>query len=93
MDTRQRQVLHGDQSILSSIPSWTARFGLFLVCCKVERDEEKEVGAEDYDASNGSEFFTSTFTGIWHPWEVSASEVGVRGEVDKAEIDNELGNL
>lgn len=66
---------------------------VLLIGSDIERDEKEEVRAEDTHASERSELLTSALAGVWHVWEVGAGEVGVRGEVDEAEIDNELDDL
>ena len=66
---------------------------ILLIGSDIERDEKEEIRAEDTHASERSELLTSALAGVWHIREVGAGEVGVRGEVDEAEIDDELDDL
>lgn len=45
-------------------------FAVLLVGCEVEGDEQEEVGADYAHAGESSEFLSSAFSCIRHPWEV-----------------------
>ena len=81
-------VLKGASSLATS-----SLLSILLVGRDVERYEEEEVRAENTHAGEGSELLTSALASVWHVWKVSAGEVGVGGEVDEAEVDNELDDL
>lgn len=66
---------------------------ILFISGDIERDEKEEIRAEDTHASERSEFLTSALAGVWHVREVGAGEVGVRSEVDEAEIDDKLDDL
>lgn len=83
-------ILHLNQSAGGTVAALLC--GL-LVGCGVEGEEKEEVGAENGHASEGGELLTSTDTHVGHVGEVSESEVGVRGEVDEAKVDDKLDDL
>lgn len=64
-----------------------------LVGGDVKSDEEHEVGREDAHAREGGELLAGADAGGWEPGEVAGGEVGVGGEVDEAQVDDELGDL
>lgn len=78
------EVLHVDQRFLASVAAGTAGLSGLVVGGNVEGDEEDQVGADDADTSQGSEFLTGTLAHVREPREVGGGEVGVRGEVDEA---------
>lgn len=69
------------------------RLALLLVRGEVEGDEEDQVGAEGDDTSKGSELLASALASVGHPGPVGRGEVGVRGEVDEAEVNDKLDDL
>lgn len=83
-------VLHLNQSAGGTVA--TLLCGL-LVGSGVEGEEEDEVRAENGHTSKGGKLLTGADTHVGHVGEVSEGEVGVRGEVDEAEVDDELENL
>lgn len=66
---------------------------MLAVGCEVEGDEEDEVGGKNSHASEGSEFLAGASAHVGSPGEVDIGEVGVGGEVDEAEVDDELDDL
>ena len=64
-----------------------------LVRRDVESNEQNQVTRQDAHASEGGKLLASADTSRRQPWEVARREVGVRGEVDEAEIDDELDDL
>lgn len=83
-------VLHLNQSTGGTV---AALLGGLLVGCGVERKEEQEVGAENGHTSEGGELLAGTDAHVGHVGEVSEGEVGVRGEVDEAKVDDKLDDL
>lgn len=83
-------VLHFDQSAGSAA---TALLDGLLVGGDVESDEQNEVAGQDAHASESSELFAGALAGGRKPGEVAGGEVGVGGEVDEAQVDDELGDL
>ena len=83
-------ILHLNESTGSA--SATLLDGL-LVGGDVESNEEDEVAGQDAHASERSELLAGADAGAWEPGEVAGGEVGVGGEVDEAEVDDELGDL
>jgi hypothetical protein len=83
-------VLHLNQSTGSTVAAGLC--GL-LVGCGVEGEEEKEVRAENGHTSEGGELLTGADTHVGHVGEVSEGEVGVRGEVNEAKVDDKLEDL
>lgn len=71
------EVLHIDQGLLASVAAGTSGLGGLVVSGNVERDEENEVGADDANASHGSELLTGALAHVGEPREVSGGEVGV----------------
>lgn len=83
-------VLHLNQSAGGTVAALL--LGL-LVGGGVEGEEQKEVGAENGHTSKGGKLLTGADTHVGHVGEVSEGEVGVRGEVDEAEVDDKLDDL
>ena len=83
-------VLHLDQRTRS--PSATGALRL-LVGSGVESEEENEVAGQDDHAGKRSKLLAGAVAHVGHPGEVGVGEVGVRGKVDKAEVDDELDDL
>ena len=83
-------ILHLNESAGSASATLLDRL---LVGGDVESDEEDEVAGQDAHASERSELLASADAGAREPGEVAGGEVGVRGEVDEAEVDDELGDL
>lgn len=63
------------------------------VAVDVEGNEEEEVGGQETTAVDGSKLLAGTVAHVGHPGPVRGGEVGVRGKVDKAQIDDELDDL
>lgn len=78
------EVPHVDQRLLASVAAGTSSLGSLVVGGNVERDEKNQVGANDANTSQGSEFLAGALAHVGHPGEVSRGEVGVGGEVDEA---------
>lgn len=57
---------------------------VFLVGCKVEGDEEDEVGADDTHSGESGKFLSGAFARVRHPGEVGRGEVGVGCEINEA---------
>lgn len=89
----KRKIFHGNKSFSASVPPGSSRNGLFAIGSEVERDKQHQVGAEDDQTRDSRKFLSSAGSRIWHEWEISAGEVGVRSEVHKAQVDDELDNL
>lgn len=81
---RNFKVPHVDQRFLASVAAGTSSLGGLIVGGNVEGDEQDQVGADDADTSQGSEFLTGTLAHVGKPREVGRGEVGVRGEVNEA---------
>lgn len=75
------------------LPSPSAFRVVFLIGCEIETDEEQQIAAQYAHARKGGEFLSSAFPGRGEGREVGTAEVGVGGEVDEAEIDDELNDL
>lgn len=78
------EVAHVDQGLLASVAARTADLGFLLIGGDVEGDEQEQVGGDDTDTSESSEFLTGALAHVGGPREVSRGEVSVRSEVDKA---------
>jgi hypothetical protein len=83
-------ILHLDQGAGSAAA--TLLNGL-LVGGDVESDEQNEVAGQNAHAGERSELLTGADAGGGEPGEVAGGEVGVGREVDKAQVDDELGDL
>lgn len=81
---REGLILHLDQGAGSAAA--TLLNGL-LVGGNVESDEQNEVAGQDAHTSERGELLTGADTGGGEPGEVAGGEVGVGGEVDKAQVD------
>lgn len=81
---RNFEVLHVDQRFLASVATGTSGLGGLVIGGNIERDEQDQVGADDADTGQSSEFLTGTLAHVREPREVGGGEVGVRGEVDEA---------
>jgi hypothetical protein len=90
LGSRERLVLHFDQSTGSAS---TALLHRLLVGGNIEADEQDQVAGQDAHSGECSELLAGADAGAREPREVAGGEVGVRGEVDEAEVDNELGDL
>jgi len=64
-----------------------------LVGGRVEADEQDEVAAQDTTTGKRGKLFTGTTPRVGDPGPVGRGEVGVRGEVNKAKINDELDDL
>lgn len=69
------------------------RLAALLVRGKVEGDEEDQVRRQDAHAGKGGKLLAGAAAGVGHAGEVGRGEVGVRGKVDEAEINDELDDL
>lgn len=69
------------------------RLSFLLVGGQVEGDEQHQVRADDADARERGELLTGALTGVGQVREVGRGEVVVGGEVDEAEVDDELDDL
>jgi len=87
------KVLHLDGGQLAGVAAGPPCLGGALIGGEVKGDEEEEVGAQDAHAGESSKFLASAAARVRHPLEVGAGEVGVGGEVDEAEVDDELQDL
>ena len=83
-------ILHLNESAGSASAALLDRL---LVGGDVESDEENEVAGQNAHASERSELLAGADAGAREPREVAGGEVGVGGEVDEAEVDDELGDL
>ena len=83
-------VLHFDQSASGTA---AAPPDGFLVSGDVEADEQDEVRAQDAHSGESGEFLTGAGTRGGEPGEVAGGEVGVGGEVDETQVDDELDDL
>jgi hypothetical protein len=66
---------------------------LLLVGGEVEGDEQNEVRADGNDTGESSKLLARALSSVGHPGEVGRGEVGIRGEVDETEINDELNDL
>lgn len=73
-------ILHFDKGTGGAASAALLWWGL-LVGREVEGDEEQEVRGQDTHASEGGEFFACAATGVGHPREIGAREIGVAGWV------------
>lgn len=90
LGSRERLILHLNESTGSA----SAALGLgLLVSGNVESDEQNQVAGQDAHAGERSELLASADAGARQPGEVAGGEVRVGGEVDEAEVDDELGDL
>jgi hypothetical protein len=87
---REGLILHLDQGAGSAAATLLNRL---LVGGDVESNEQDEVAGQDAHTSERSELLTGADTGSRQPGEVAGGEVGVGGEVDEAQVDDELGDL
>ncbi|KAI6755183.1 hypothetical protein HG531_004289 [Fusarium graminearum] len=89
------QVRVGKRSLGHAAEALSAGRGLslLLVGGEVEGDEEDEVRADGDDTGESSKLLARALASIGHPLEVGRGEVGVRGEVDESEINDELDDL
>ena len=90
LDVRQRLVLHLDQRARSPTTTLPDRL---LVRRDVKSNEQHQVARQNAHARERCEFFSSALAGCGEPGEVGGGEVGVGGEVDEAEVDDELQDL
>jgi hypothetical protein len=89
------QVRVGKRGLRHAAEALSAGRGLslLLVGGEVEGDEEDEVRADGDDTRESSKLLARALASVGHPLEVGRGEVGVRGEVDESEIDDELDDL
>lgn len=78
------EVSHIDQRLLASVAAGASGLGSLVVGGNVEGDEKNQVGADDANTSQGSEFLAGALAHVGHPGEVGRGEVGIGGEVDEA---------
>lgn len=83
-------VFHFDQCTRSPSTALACRL---LVGSGVEPNEEHQVRGENRHASEGSKFLARADTHSWEVGEVGGAEVGIGGEVDETEVDDELQDL
>jgi hypothetical protein len=85
----------GKRSLRHAAEALSAARGLslLLVGGEVEGDEEDKVRADGDDTRESSKLLTRALASVRHPGEVGRGEVGVRGEVDEAKINDELDDL
>jgi len=86
---RQRSLAHAAERLTGG----RALLVLAAVRGGVEREEEQQVGAENADTGNSGKFLASALAHVREPGPVGRGEVGPRGEVDEAEVDDELEDL
>ena len=89
----QVRVGKGSLGHASEALSAARSLSLLLVGGEVEGDEEDKVGADGDDTRESSKLLARALASVGHPGEVGRGEVGVRGEVDEAEINDELDDL
>ena len=90
LDIRHLFVLHLDQCTRGPTATLLDRF---FVGADVEADEQHQITRQYPHARESGEFLSSARPGRGQPGEVARGEVGVGGEVDEAEVDDELGDL
>ena len=94
---RMRHVLHGRRRRLTHpprlLPSPAPLGRLLPVRCKIETDEQQQVTAQDPHPRKRRELLPRALPRVGHVREVGVGEVGVGGEVDEAEVDDELQDL
>lgn len=83
----QRSLRHTAQRLAGSL------LAALLVGGKVEGDEEHQVRRQDTHARESGKLLAGAAASVGHVGEVSRGEVGVRGKVDEAEVDDELDDL
>ena len=89
LDRRRRRLAHPPRLL----PSPTALRRLLAIRGQVKADKQQQITAQDTHARKRSKFLARAFPGIGHPRKIGVREVGVGGEVDEAEIDDELQDL
>lgn len=85
----QRSLRHAAQRLAGG----AVLLALLLVGSGVERDEKHKVGGQCSNTGESSELLACALASVGHPGPVGRSEVSVRGEVDEAEINDELDDL
>ena len=90
MDRSPRSRLTESPTLLPPTPS--LRIILF-VSSEIEANEEQQVRAQYSHARERRKFLPGTLPKRREAREVGGREVGVRGEIDESEIDNELNDL
>lgn len=88
MRVRKRSLRHASETLSAG-----RSLALLLVGGEVEGDEQNEVRADGNDTRESSKLLARALSSVGHPGEVGRGEVGVRGEVDEAEINDELDDL
>lgn len=88
MRVGERSLRHASKAL-----SACRSLALLLVCGEVEGDEQNEVRADGNDTRESSKLLARALSSVRHPGEVGRGEVGVRGEVDEAEINDKLDDL
>jgi len=66
---------------------------LLLIRRQVEADEQQQIAAQDRHARERGELLAGALAHVGQTRQIGAGEVGVGGEVDEAEVDDELRDL
>ena len=85
-----RRSLAKSPALLSSPSSFSI---ILLVGREIKTDEQQQIAAQYTHTRKGREFLPGAFSSCWERREVGAAEVCVGGEVNEAEIDDELNDL
>ena len=90
LDVRHLLVLHLHKSARRAAPTLLDRL---LVRRDVESNEQEQVGRDDAHTGECRELLARACSSRRQPREVSGREVSVGGEVDEAQVDDELDDL
>ena len=85
-----RRSLTKSPTLLPSSPSFRI---ILLIGREIETDKQQQIAAQYTHTRKRREFFPGAFSSRWKGREVGAAEVCVGGEVNEAEIDDELNDL
>ena len=90
IDCSPRRRLTESPTLLPPTPSLRV---ILFVSREIEANEEQQIRAQYSHARERRKFLPSTLPKRREAREVGGREVGVRGEIDESEIDNELNDL
>ena len=87
------QLGHINRRLARGIAPLPPTFARLPICRSIETNKQQQIAAQDRAARDRGKLLAGAVAKVGHPVKVGAGEVGVGGEIDEAEVDDELHDL